>query len=169
MDVEMVPERGAYRSTSAAYVTMGTQAAAERAASNVHGTILLGRSLIVSLAPLPESRGRKREGSKDDEESKTGTSIAQQYRERLAMTYELACGKAKLTLRFHFPAENAPSPWRVAARTASSDATVEATEPTRAQALQAVADAWRALPAEAGAPELDWQAVAAALKTVRAI
>lgn len=166
--VEMVPERGAARATSAAYVTMATQAAAERAADSLHGTVLLGRSLMISVATQPESHGRKRDSAKN-EDPDAGTKIAQQYRERQSMTYELACGRARLTLRIFFPEEQQPSRWRVEARTNRGDAVVEATESSRELALLAVADAWRALPLTSQALELDWQAVVAALKAVRAI
>lgn len=165
VDVEMVPERGAYHSTSSAYVRMSTQAAAERAAASLQGTILLGRSLVISHAPEEQPRGRKRDGK--DAEPASNARITQQYRERLSMTYELSCHSARLTVRIFFTDPEQPSRWRIEASTAQAGCVAEATDASRELALRGVADAWAKLPS--GAPELDWAAIAAALKAVRAV
>jgi RNA recognition motif-containing protein len=167
IDVEMVPERGAYHSTSAAYVRMSTQAAAERAVASLHGTVLLGRSLVISLAPEQEARGRKREGK--GAEPASNARITQQYRERLGMTYEITCHSARLTVRMFFPEAEEPARWRVEARTDRGESVVEAKDVSRERALHAVAEAWRLLPSSASTPELDWPAIAVALKAVRAL
>jgi RNA recognition motif-containing protein len=167
LDVEMVPERGAYHSTSAAYVKMSTSAAAERAATSLHGTILLGRALVISLSPEPETRSRKREGK--DAELASTARITQQYRERLGMTYELTCQSARLTVRMFFPEAEDPARWRVEARTDKGESVVEASEVSRELAFHAVAEAWRSLPSSTSTPELDWPAIAVALKAVRAL
>lgn len=162
IDVEMVPERGSYQSTSSAYVRMSTTAAAERAAANLHGTLLLGRSLVISHAHEAEPRGRKRDKG---EEPVSRARITQQYRERMSMTYELSCDRAKLIVRMFFPDAETPSIWRVEARTDEQTA-VDASAASRELALLAVGEGWKVAP---NAPELDWPAIAAALKTVRAI
>jgi RNA recognition motif-containing protein len=158
--VEILPERGAYQSTSSAYVSMSTQAAAERAATSLHGTVLHGRALVISHAPEPEARGRKRESTKEEEP--TAARITQQYRERLAMIYDLSCHGSPLTVRMCFPEAETPSIWRVEARSGQGEAVVSATGASRELALRAVAESW-------STPELDWVAIAGALKTVRAI
>lgn len=165
VDVEMVPERSAYQSTSSAYVRMSTEAAAERAATSLHGTVLLGRSLVISHSAEPETRGRKSK----DAEPVSNARITQQYRERLAMTYELACHSTRVTVRMFFPEADAPTRWRIDARTDKGEAVVEASGGSRELALNAVAEAWRALPSSASTPELDWTAIAVALKSVRAL
>ncbi|MDF3065980.1 MAG: RNA-binding protein [Polyangiaceae bacterium] len=165
VDVEMVPERNAYQSTSTAYVRMSTQAAAERAATSLHGTVLLGRSLVISHSPEPEARGRKAK----DAEPVSNARITQQYRERMAMTYELACHSARVTVRMFFPEPDASSHWRIEARTDRGESVVEASDASRELALRAVAEAWRSLPSSASTPELDWPAIAVALKAVRAL
>lgn len=167
VDVEMVPERGGYHSTSSAYVRMSTNAAAERAFIRLHGTILDGRSLMISHAPEEEASGRKRGGGKAEEPA-SKVRITQQYRERTSMTYELACDDARLTVRMFFP-ETPAADWRVDVRLERSEAVAEAAGASRAQALHAVAENWRALPPSSAAPELDWLAVEAALKSVRAL
>ena len=164
IDVEMVPERAAYHSTSAAYVRMSTLAAAERAAASLHGTILLGRSLVISHAHEEQPRGRKRDGK--NAEAASSARITQQYRERMSMTYELSCHSARLTVRMFFPDAETPSVWRVEALTNQGGAAVSATAGSRELALLAVGESWKTSP---NAAELDWPAIAAALKAVRAI
>ncbi|RYZ03814.1 MAG: RNA-binding protein [Myxococcales bacterium] len=166
IDVEMAPERGAYHSTSAAYVRMSTNAAAERAAANLHGTLLLGRSMVITHAHEEEPKGRKRDKGA---EPVSNARITQQYRERMSMTYELSCHSARLTVRIFFPDPESPSRWRVEARTDRGESVVEATEGSRELALRGVAEAWGSLPTSASAPELDWPAIATALKAVRAV
>jgi len=167
-EVEFVAERSAYQATSAAYVTMGSPVAAERAVRSLHGTVLAGRALVVSIAHQQESPGARRDAKKAKQPPATA-SIAQQYRERECMTYELECMGTRLTVRIFFPDESAAAGFRVEARTNHCDAAVEAREATREGALDAVADASRRLVAQPSLSELDWKAVAVALKSVRAV
>jgi RNA recognition motif-containing protein len=167
LDVEMLPERGAYQSTGSAYVRMSNAAGAQRATARLHGTLLHGRSLMISAAP-EEERARKRSHKK--EEPETSARITQQYRERASMTYELACQGVRLTVRMFFPEALSPSNWRVEVSTNGVSASAaQASHTSRELALRAAADAWRALPRDAATLELDWPAIEAALKSVRAV
>lgn len=167
-EVEFVAERGAYHSMSSAYVTMGSTAEAERAVRSLHGKVLVGRALVVSIAPQQESAGGGRDAKKPKPAAATA-SIAQQYRERECMTYELECQGTRLTVRIFFPNEGDGAGWRIEARTNQTEVAVEAREATREGALAAVAEAARSLVAQPSLSDLDWDAVAVALKNVRAV
>jgi hypothetical protein len=98
--------------------------------------------------------------------------ITQQFRERANMAYELDCAGTKLTVRV-FPIETTSShdQWRIDARTTdAADAVVAtATAPTRAQAFHEVATWWRANGVLRRLPPLDWEAIARAMASVRAL
>lgn len=103
---------------------------------------------------------------KDDERK---ARIAQQFRERENMAYELDCTGTRLIVRmFPSPSERE---WRVEARTTDAPGAVvaKASAPTRAQALGEVAAWWRAQQHVHDLPSLDWEAVARALSAVRAL
>ena len=165
VDVEFLAERNS-RPVSAAYVTMASEVAAARAVSKLHGSLLLDRSIMVTVASDDQTH-RPRETAKANS-SAPHVRIAQQYRDRHGMSYDLDCTGQRLTLRFLFPVEPEQA-WRVQA-TADADLSnaVEATASTRELALDGVAKAcdethtgrWQAI---------RWVDVAAALKVVRAI
>jgi hypothetical protein len=97
--------------------------------------------------------------------------ITQQFREAANMTYELDCEGNRLILRI-FPIETAPDEeWRVEARTSDSpDAVVaSATAKSRIQAFDAVASWWREHALSRALVTFDWDAVATAMTTVRAL
>jgi hypothetical protein len=167
VDVEFVAERNPGRRPSSAYVTMATRGAAEQAVSKLHSRLLHDRSVMVSLAHGGDNNDRPERKPKA---SPAAVAIAQQYRDRHGMTYELDCLGLSLTLRFFFPPEVGEGEHRVVAHTSQApQLVVEATAHTRELALAAVADAWRQLPAEQAAPVLDWALVVTALQAVRAV
>lgn len=166
VDVEFVAERSPGRRPSSAYVTMATRGAAEQAVSKLHSRLLHDRSVMVSVAHGGDSSDRPERKPKA---SPVAVSIAQQYRDRHGMTYELDCSGLSLRLRFFFPAETGGEHRLEAHTSQAPQLVVEATAPTRELALAAVAEAWRQLPAEQGAPLLDWALVVTALQAVRAV
>lgn len=164
--VEFAAERGQGARATSAYVTMATLDGAEAAVRRLHGRLFHDRSVMVALAPQSESAGGRAAVAPP---SKVGVSVQQQYRERHAMVYELDCSGLRLSLRFFFPNEGA-SDQRVEARAIQgADFVAEATAGTRGLALQAVADAWKHPSDSGSSPEVDWEGVGVALKTVRAV
>jgi hypothetical protein len=165
--VEFVAERSPGRLATSAYVTMATTTGAKEAVRTLHGRLFHDRSVMVTLGHGSES------GSREDrkrKESPASVSMAQQYRDRHGMIYELDCEGLRLTLRFFFPEEGGNDARRVEATTnQGAQLVVEATAPTRELALAAVAEAWGRLPAEPPAPTLDWTKIAAVLRVVRAV
>jgi hypothetical protein len=105
-------------------------------------------------------------------EEKRGVRITQQFRERHNMTYELECSGAPLIVRV-FPLDEGDPPleWRIEARVSdSSDAVVaSATAPSRAVALERIAEWWRANAVARALGPFDWNAIAQAMTAVRAI
>jgi cold-inducible RNA-binding protein len=161
-DVEFVAERNDYRAPSSAYVTMASPDAADRAVRALNGTVLDGRLLAVSVVPQNDGTRRK------PPVSAPKAVIAQQYRERDGMAYELDCVGVRLTLRFAFADGGATR--RVEGRiNQPGSVSVEAVASTRELALAALVENWRRQPMNAATPELDWVAVLAALKDVRAL
>jgi hypothetical protein len=97
--------------------------------------------------------------------------ITQQFRERHNMTYEFDCSGVPLVLRVFFPiGDHSSAEWRMEARTSSAcEAPVAmAHAPSRAQALELVAQRWRTSMPDAAA-QLDWSGVAQAMSDVRAL
>ena len=88
------------------------------------------------------------------------------------MVYDLTCETVRLTVEIS-SRQNADAlgEWNVEAhaREAPEKPTVGRPGATRADALQAVAEAWGSKAGVLGFPSVDWTAVAAALRTVRAI
>jgi cold-inducible RNA-binding protein len=163
-DVEFVAERNSYQAPSSAYVTMSNPEAAEKAVRDLHGKILEGRLLGVSLVTQNEGGGRRK-----PQASKPNAVIAQQYRERDGMAYELDCEGVRLTVRFSF-ADEGNAGRRAEARTnQAGSVAVHAVGATREQALTTLVESWRGVASNASTPELDWQAIMAALRDVRAL
>jgi len=108
------------------------------------------------------------------EESKsTDLRIMNQFRARGGMTYDLKCEGVRLTLTIteRTSAEDAGD-WRIEARgalSAAHAATVVEWGATRADALAAIGRAWSATIDSEGLRVFDWDAVAAALRAVRAL
>lgn len=172
VEIEFAAERSASRASSAAFITMATSQAAEVAVRRLNGSVLEGRSLMVSTVPgssnasAPEGKGSKGKAAKGP----AGIAIKQQYRERHNMTYELDAGGPRLTLRIYFPPDAGPVEWRIEARSGGEGGVVvDRSAPTKALALQAVAEAWQGLAADPPEPSLDWPAITRALHDVRAI
>jgi hypothetical protein len=165
MDVEFLTERNSQNSPSAAYVTMATSAGAERAIEKLHGKMLHDRTLMISHAPVDDQGGARSKQKGTPAEAKV--AVRQQYREREGMAYELDCAGVPLIMRVFFP-EPTGMARRVQARTGGNEVHLEeATAATPQLAFDAIVLAWGA--AGPSAPELDWTAVATALKTVRGI
>lgn len=100
--------------------------------------------------------------------------IVQQFREAHNMTYELDCTGSPLIVRvFPMNGESATptSEWKIEARVSNAaDAVVaSATAPTRALALTGVAQWWSDNAATYALGSYDWNAIAEAMTTVRAI
>lgn len=94
--------------------------------------------------------------------------IVQQFRERHNMTYEIDCSGTPLVLRVFFPPEGAPNgQWRIEASAGQSQP-ISGSASSRAQALQNVAQSFRDANTTAVA-NLDWNGVAQAMTSVRAI
>jgi hypothetical protein len=164
VDVEFLAERGA-RPTGAAYVTMASGASASRAVDSLHGTMLHDRVLLVSVAPGSSLSDRK---AKTPKEPPSAVRIAQQYRDRHGMFYELDSAGLRVTLKFVFPQHEGDA-WRVQAAAAGEQlGDVEAAAHTREQALTALSEQCGPSSSSQLAGVL-WPEVAAVLKSVRAI
>jgi len=93
--------------------------------------------------------------------------IVMQYRERGGMTYELERDGMQLCLRV----AESDATWRIEARLGRSREAecVAGTASTRTEALAEVGRLWRETQMARGLPSFDWEAVAAALSSVRAL
>ena len=119
-------------------------------------------------------RGRSRAEKDSDslkEPARKGPRLTLQFRELHNMTYELDCAGIPLVLRVFFAVgTGAEARFRAEARATHVHGFSEAsaTEPSRAQALEAIARDWldTAAPAVSG---IDWDGVKRAMTTVRAI
>ena len=169
-EVQFAAERNAQQGPPSAYVTMTTSAAAEQAMRRLNGTLLDGRSLVVTLLPDKSPDERREDKKAAAREKALIIAVTQQYRERNNMTYELDCPAGRLTLRVFFPPDAARPEWRIEARSNQSAAlAVDKAASTRELALKEVAEAWQALAADSVAPSFDWQAVARAMQAIRAV
>jgi hypothetical protein len=103
-------------------------------------------------------------------EAKSAVRITQQFREAQNMTYEFDCAGATLIVRV-FPLSDDGSEWRIDARASNAaDAVVAtATAPSRAVALERVAQWWREHAAARALGAFDWEAIARAMASVRAL
>lgn len=168
LEVEFAAERSP-RGPSAAYVTMANSTGADRAVTSLHGRLHGDRTLMISRlagggSASPPGQATRSAATKE----RPGVAVTQQYRDRLALTYELSCSGKLLTLRFVLPPDDAHD-WRIEARIMpgpSSPVTVEAM--TREQAFRALVVA-----CDAHDPpqdwQLDWEGVATALRAVRGL
>jgi len=169
LEVAFAAERSR-NSPSAAYVTMATAAAADKALHDLHGRLHGDRILIISrlvdeAAPAAAAVARAARRTTDDGK----VMMTQQYRDRRASTYELSCAGKLLTLRFIFPADDAHD-WLVEAQVQpGAAAAVTASAMTRDQALQALIDACGSSEGALADPGLDWEGVTRALRAVRAL
>jgi hypothetical protein len=101
-----------------------------------------------------------------------GLKITTQYRSKLTMIYELESrGLAFEILISRAGSDSEPGEWHVEAHNGVGDGAVAvaADGATASDALSVVARSWRATGTAGGLPELDWEAVATLLRTVRAI
>ena len=171
-EVEFAAERHAHRMASSAFVTMATVQGARQAVQELHGKLLDGRTLMVTVVSGRDSADARAEAREAKAaEARVTTTITQQYRERHNMTYELDCQGSRLTLRVFFPPEVGPATdWRIEARSGGEGAaTIEKVAPTREQALQQISEAWQASATDLLLPTFDWAAVTRAMQGVRAI
>jgi hypothetical protein len=100
------------------------------------------------------------------------TKITNQFRSRTGYVYDLKSSGVRITLNIwqkQNPAE--PGEWCVDARVSSTHeaAPIEAWGGTRIDALREVGRLWATKGVALGLPTCDWEAVATALSTVRAI
>jgi RNA recognition motif-containing protein len=164
VDVEFLAERSG-RPASAAYVTLATGAAAARAVNELHGALLHDRMLVITVAPGSTTRDRR---VKTKPEAAASVQIAQQYRDRHGMFYELDSAGLPLTLKFVFP-QNDGDAWRVQAATKGEQlGDVEASALSRELALTALSEQCGRSPTSVLAG-VRWLEVADALRSVRAI
>jgi hypothetical protein len=107
-----------------------------------------------------------------NETSRTAVRITNQFRKREAMVYDLACEDVRLTIEVaQRRNDDGLGEWVVEAhaRQAPDRPTINEPGVTRNDALRAVARAWLAKRGAYGFPQLDWDAVSAAMLSVRAI
>ncbi len=157
-DVEILTHPRTGRPRGLAVVTMTSQTFADAALRRLDGADFDGRPLRISERPI-----RAEDGPRPSK-----VKIAQQFRERTNMTYELDCAGAPLIVRV-FPTDD--DRWRIEARTSDrDDATViTGAAATRREALADVARGWREHTASMALPVLDWDAVTTAMSDVRAV
>lgn len=168
LDVEFAAEKGASNRPSAAYITMATPAAADRAVHELQGRLHCDRTLMVSRMFGGSDRSRSAAADRRSTTNDSIVAMTQQYRDRHALTYELSCSGGLLTLRFVFPADDAQD-WQLEARAVPGPPlAVTASAPTRERALLALIAAWADVP-DQPTPIPDWDRVTAALRAVRAL
>jgi hypothetical protein len=169
LDVEFAAERGSRSPRSAAYVTMATSRAADRAVHDLHGRLHGDRVLMISRlpghdAPAPDAGRAARRAV-----TEVPVAVTQQYRDRRGLTYELTCSGKLLTLRFIFPVDDADD-WQVEARLLPGPpSAVTAGAVTRERAFRALIEAWGSSGNQLADSELDWEAVGAVLRAVKAL
>ena len=116
-----------------------------------------------------EGRGRP---STKDEGSRRGVRITNQFRRRDAMVYDLSCDDVRLTIEMERRVnDDGLGDWVAGAhaRESAEKPSVIAPGATPDDAFRAVARSWVAKRRAHGFPELDWDAVAVAMRNVRAI
>ncbi len=122
--------------------------------------------------PVTEPRGGRGRPGSASESSRPGVRITNQFRRRDAMVYDLSCDDVRLTIEMALRTnDDGLGDWVAEAHARQSAEKPTIVEPgaTRDDALQAVARSWVAKQRAHGFPELDWEAVAKAMRTVRAI
>lgn len=108
-----------------------------------------------------------------DEPKKTALQITNQFRSGGGVAYDLKCDGVRLTLLIteRTGAED-PAEWRIEARgslTPDRKVTVAEWGITREEALRAIGRSWESSTETTGLRVFDWDAVAAMLRTVRAL
>jgi hypothetical protein len=113
------------------------------------------------------------ERTERNEAKTTALRITNQFRSKGGMAYDLKCDGVRLTLHVSGrTGSDDPGEWRVEARggRATEDVvTVVQWGATRTEALRAVAKSWADELATDGLRVFDWEAVAQALSSVRAL
>jgi hypothetical protein len=108
-----------------------------------------------------------------DESKSAALRITNQFRSGGGMAYDLKCEGVRLTLLItERTRADEPGAWCIEARasvTADSKATLIEWGATREDALRAVGRAWSTAPETMAFRVFDWEAVAATLRTVRAL
>jgi RNA recognition motif-containing protein len=155
-DVEIVADRKQGVAKRIAHVTMTSSTFASRAISELDGATFGGCALRVS------------DKKESNENAPPGVRIAQQFRERNNMTYDLDCSGTPLTLRIFPAGENI---WRIEARIADHQGAiaVSATGPIRIDVLRAVLRQWNEAALASHVPQVDAEAVTKAMYDVRAV
>jgi len=109
---------------------------------------------------------------KGDNTDPPALRITNQFRSSTGFAYDLKANGERLTLSIlSRQATQEPGQWLVAARLGSAPDTpaIEASGPTRLDALREVGRRWQEQAIELRLPSFDWDAVAKALADVRAI
>ncbi len=108
-----------------------------------------------------------------DETKSTKLQITNQFHSAGGMAYDLKCDGVRLTLLVsERTRDDDPAAWRVEARgslTADRKVTLVEWGTTREDALRAIGRSWAASAETPGLRVFDWEAVAAALRAVRAL
>ena len=108
-----------------------------------------------------------------DEQKSTALRITNQFRSGGGMAYDLKCDGVRLTLLIgERTSTDDPGEWRIEARgslTADRKATLVEWGTTREDALQAIGRSWESSDETMELRVFDWKAVAATLRTVRAL
>jgi hypothetical protein len=171
LEVEFAAERNSRSGVSAALVTMGTAAEAEKALHDLQGRVHCDRLLMIT--PFAGDPGRSPtapgRAAKASAATEANVTLRQQYRDRHGMTYELDCSGKRLTLRFIFPTDDA-SGWQVEARIEpESGAVATGSALTREQAFRAMIGDWDNVAGRSSTPQVDWEQVASVLRAVKAL
>lgn len=102
-----------------------------------------------------------------------GIRITDQFRKNEAMYYDFRCDDDRLTITIAPRAtQDDAGEWRVqawAGRASETNLPLIGWGETRADALRAVGDSWASRRLELRLPTFDWEAIAKALGTVRAL
>jgi hypothetical protein len=161
-NVELPVDRSSGRLRGYAFVTMATEAEARAAISQLDGVMFEDQRLRVNDANESRDRGKEREESKARDKNRM--RITSQFRERMNMAYELEGEGLKLSIRI-WPNEADQNSWRIEAKPKGAEKGAMGEGKTRAQALEAASEVWRA----ENLPAVDWRALTEALVTVRAV
>jgi len=117
-------------------------------------------------------RGTRAKAPGKDDGSPPVARITNQFRKRDAMVYDLSYEDVRLTIEMA-ARDNSDGlgEWSAEAHARQSAEKPSIAEPgaTREDALRAVARSWVAKQRAYGFPEMDWEAVAVAMRAVRAI
>jgi hypothetical protein len=171
IEVQFAAERASRDAHSAAYVTMATSKAADKALKDLHGKLHRDRVLVINSFS-GDTGGSSDSGSRSSRKAAPDEAkvlMTQQYRDRNGMTYELSCSGKLLTLRFVFPLDDTHD-WQVEARLVPGPTSaVIVTAMTREKALLALVEASTATGSDLADSGLDWEGVTKALRAVRAI